>query len=254
MSAPGTPPAPAPAAAPAPAPAGGGAATLLMGGSVAVAALGAGAAYIATALRGFALWQIILGIVAAILVLLSPLMLLAVLKLRKRDVSAILEGSGWAINARMRLTRQQCALFTQKPKYPKDAEGVRGWGWWIAAGVAVCVLIMLLSVGWYYLSTSPLRRALPSSASEVVDRYSDVRPDYTYYLKARMSEADFRRYCDTLGAKPCVAGGKDLDNTIPLSYWSVSPSTDNAFVVQSGRVTTYLKRDKDCVYVKSIAR
>jgi hypothetical protein len=108
-----------------------------MGGSVAVAALGAGAACIATALKGVLWWEILLGIAAVILLLLSPLTILVILKLRKRDLSAILEGSGWAINARMRLTRQQAAIFTQKPPYPKDATGIRRSKWWIVivAGV-----------------------------------------------------------------------------------------------------------------------
>jgi hypothetical protein len=132
----------------APAPAGGGAATLLMGGSVAVAALGAGAAYIATALKGFAPWQIIVGLAAAVLVLLSPLMIIAILKLRKRDLSAILEGSGWAINARMRLTREQAAIFTQKPPYPKDATGIRhSKRWLLVAAIVLAVLAGIYALG-----------------------------------------------------------------------------------------------------------
>ena len=133
-------PAPVAAAAPA-APAGGGAAALLMSGAVSVAALGAGATYISTALRTVPWWQIVIGLAAAIIVLLSPLMLLAILKLRKRDLSAILEGSGWAINARMRLTRHQAALFTQKPPYPKGAEGIRRAKWYIVTAIVVLLII-----------------------------------------------------------------------------------------------------------------
>ena len=42
----------------------------------------------------------------------------------RRELSAILEGSGWAINARMRLTRKQGKAFTQRPRSPKGAKEV----------------------------------------------------------------------------------------------------------------------------------
>ena len=248
-----SPPTPAAPAA-APAAGGGGVATLLMGGSVAIAALGAGAAYISTALRGVEWWQILIGVAAAIIVLLSPLMILAVLKLRKRDLSAILEGSGWAINARMRLTRSQCREFTQKPPYPKDAEGVRGWGWWIAAGIAAVVIVATLSIGWYYLSTSSLRRALPSSASDVADRYSKVMPAYRYYLTARMPRADFEAYCLKLKLTPRLPGAKDFDNDIVAPRWNAAPSPDNSFVGGDAHVETHAKYVDGVLYVKSVAR
>lgn len=244
--------APAPAAAAAPA--GGGAMTMVMGGSVALAALGAGAAYITTALAGVPWWEILIGLVAAILVLLSPLMILAILKLRKRDLSAILEGSGWAINARMRLTRRQAKLFTRKPPYPRDAEGIRGWGWWIASGIAAVVLIAGIAVGWYYLSTHPLRRALPWSASEVEARWSKVYPAYSYYLTARMSRGDFDDYCRRLKLTPVVPGATDFDNDVVAPNWSAAPSADNTFVGQDAHVTTRAKYANGAIYVKTVAR
>ncbi len=91
---------------------------LLVGGGVAVAALGSAVAYISKTLTGIDNWKIILGIVIAILTVILPTTIIAILKLRKRDLSAILEGSGWAINARMRLTRRQGRFFTQRPSLP----------------------------------------------------------------------------------------------------------------------------------------
>ena len=71
-------------------------------------------------------------------------LLVAWLKLRRRDLSAILEGSDWGINARMRLTHSQALEFTHRPDFPPGSRGVvrRAWMWWLvplamAAAVAV---------------------------------------------------------------------------------------------------------------------
>ena len=143
--------APKTAAAPAqPAKAAGGgmmAGGLLMGGGVAIAALSSAAAYMAKTLVGFEWWQIVLGVAIAILAVIVPTSLLAILKLRRRDISAILEGSGWAINARMRLTRGQCRFFTCRPAYPANAKGVRR-PWVLIVAVLIFWAIAVGVLAW----------------------------------------------------------------------------------------------------------
>ena len=85
-------------------------------------------------------WAIIGGIGGAVAVVLISSVILAVIKLRRRDLSAILEGSGWAINARMRLTRTQSRYFTQRPAYPLNAKGVRNRRWWIFLVIILAIL------------------------------------------------------------------------------------------------------------------
>ena len=89
---------------------------MLMGAGVALAALGSALAYITQKLSETSWVAIVIAIGGAILAVLLPMVLVASLKLRKRDLSAVLEGSGWAINARMRLTRKQGRVFTQHPR------------------------------------------------------------------------------------------------------------------------------------------
>ena len=98
---------------------------LLMGGGVAVAALGSAVAYFTKTLAGLEWWKILIGVGSAVLAVIIPTCVVAFLKLRRRDLSAILEGSGWALNARMRLTRKQRRFFTRRPRYPRGAKGVR---------------------------------------------------------------------------------------------------------------------------------
>jgi len=97
---------------------------LLVGGGVAIAALGSAFAFIINALSEVKWYVIVIGVSGAILLVMIPTCIFAFLKLRRRELSAILEGSGWGINARMRLTRKQGRFFTQRPKYPKGAKVV----------------------------------------------------------------------------------------------------------------------------------
>ena len=113
------------------APSGMAAGSMLLGGGVAVAALLSAVAYVSKVVVENPL-TILLGVAGAILVLLLPTTIRAFLKLRERDLSAILEGTGWAINARMRLTQRQALTFTARPPYPKGVRGRRLSGWWIA--------------------------------------------------------------------------------------------------------------------------
>jgi hypothetical protein len=54
-----------------------------------------------------------------------PALVTAVVKLRQRDLSPLLEGAGWAINARMLLTPKQSRYFTESPPFPPRSRGVR---------------------------------------------------------------------------------------------------------------------------------
>ena len=114
---------------------------------MALAALGSAAAYITKTLSSIAPLTIVLSILGAILLAMLPMSVVAFLKLRRRDLSAILEGSGWAINARMRLTRKQGRFFTKRPGYPQGSTGIRSrkWGWYLL----ILLLLTVIIVGGY---------------------------------------------------------------------------------------------------------
>lgn len=136
-----------------PARAGGGlmAGGMLMGGGVAIAALTTALAYVTKTLSGLSSWSPVLwGVGGVALAVLVPISVVAMMKLRRRDLSAILEGSGWAINARMRLTRKQGRFFTQRPKYPLGAKGTPRRRWWLVvlAALALVALAFALRAHW----------------------------------------------------------------------------------------------------------
>jgi hypothetical protein len=96
----------------------------LMGGGVALAAISSAVAYISSLVNSVGIFHIIGGLLVALVAVIAPASVLALVRLRNRDLSAILEGAGWAINARMRLTLAQGRMFTQQPLYPIGALGV----------------------------------------------------------------------------------------------------------------------------------
>ena len=118
---------------------------LLMGGSVAVAALGSAVAYITSTLASVETYKIAVAVLVATLAVVLPTSIVALVKLRGRDLSAILEGAGWAINARMRLTFSQGRFFTHQPPFPKGARGVRRR--WVPLALAAVILVEFLVVG-----------------------------------------------------------------------------------------------------------
>jgi hypothetical protein len=122
---------------------------LLMGAGLAVAALGSAVAYITKTLAQTSPPAIIIGIVGAILLVMLPMSIVAFLKLRKRDLSAILEGAGWGINARMRLTRKQGRFFTERPEYPRGSKELRQQG--LLLIVAILILLAAFAAALYLL-------------------------------------------------------------------------------------------------------
>ena len=125
---------------------------MLMGAGVTIAALASAATYITkTVQQTNGGVYIALALVAAILLVALPSSIISFLKLRKADLGAILEGSGWAINTRMRLTRRQRKFFTQKPLHPKAAISFRSPAFWIIsliclAAVAAALLLIRLKL------------------------------------------------------------------------------------------------------------
>jgi hypothetical protein len=83
---------------------------------IGVGFIGAAAASLMASLSRLSPWQIGGSIVALILVVSLPSMLLAYFNLRKRDLGAILNAGGWAINRPMKLSMKKSRDFTKCAK------------------------------------------------------------------------------------------------------------------------------------------
>lgn len=118
-----TAPPPAPAAeAPAQAQAqAGGVAGLVAAGGIAFAAVGSALAFIVSQAKALTLVDVISAAIIITTVVMLPAGLFGWLKLRRRNLALLLEGSGWALNDRLMLTGELAALVTRKPQLPKGA-------------------------------------------------------------------------------------------------------------------------------------
>ncbi|MFW6132287.1 MAG: hypothetical protein ACOC8F_00205 [Planctomycetota bacterium] len=116
---------------------------LLMGGAVAVAAVGSAVAYITKTLANVRVWQVLTAVGATLGVIIVPIVLVALFKLRRRDLGVVLEGAGWAINGPMRLSRRQAQAFTRRPSYPRWTR-LRAWAGHLALLAALAAGGILL--------------------------------------------------------------------------------------------------------------
>ncbi len=98
---------------------------LLLGGGIAIAALGSSFAYITKALSQVKATHILVAVAGIVAVVLLPGIIAGFIKIRKRDMSILLEASGWAVNVHMRLSAILGRIFTHIPNLPKDARKER---------------------------------------------------------------------------------------------------------------------------------
>ncbi len=129
-----------------PAPAGLGPAGLFMGLGVATAALGTAFAYISKTVIGMSPANRLLSLLGALAVVFVPVALVAVMKLRSQDLSSLLEACGWAVNARLRLSRAQRGQFTRKAPFPEGAGGTPERRWVFRLLLTLALLAALTGV------------------------------------------------------------------------------------------------------------
>jgi hypothetical protein len=115
---------------------------LFMGGSIAVAALGSAIAFITKTLSEVKWTTLVFTILGAFCAVLFPTFISAFLKLKKRDMTTILEASGWAINIRMKCSFKLGRFFTLRPKPPFRFISFR-WLAWVLVILLTGVLIGL---------------------------------------------------------------------------------------------------------------
>ena len=136
---------------------------VLAGGGIAVAALGSSLTFIVKTIANLNPLQLVGGIAATILAVLIPTAIVAALRLQRRDLSCILEGSGWGINARMRLTRKQRRYFTQRPDYPEGSQFRREPRWGLIWSL-VLVGVLIAGSLWWQRSHSERKVERPSAS------------------------------------------------------------------------------------------
>lgn len=108
----------------------------------------------ATGLFALPFWQLCLAIVGLLLVISGPSMILAWMKLRKRNLGPILDANGWAVNAKAKLNVPFGASLTGIAKLPEGAtisstdrfgEKPSAWPKIALYVIIICFIISLLN-------------------------------------------------------------------------------------------------------------
>lgn len=89
---------------------------------LAIGALGTAIASVITGLMALPAWKIPLVFLGVLLLISGPAMLLAALKLSQRNLGPLLDASGWAVNARAKITIPFGTALTQLAALPPGAE------------------------------------------------------------------------------------------------------------------------------------
>lgn len=143
--------------------------------TVALAAVGGMFAAIIAAVAGLPWWAWFIIIAAILLVISGPAMIKAWIKLRKRNLSPLLNANGWAVNSKSLVNIRFGATLTSVAKYPKgirandpyaDKHCFRNWliGILCAAVVAFFVLFFLGKFKF-----SPFYKAPEAAVEQVMD-------------------------------------------------------------------------------------
>lgn len=108
---------------------------------IGIGMVGAAAASILAAVKGMGPWQILAAVAAIVLVVSLPSVVLTWFKLRRRDIGAILNASGWAVNRQMRFSMRLARTFT---KCASTAS------WWLFALVFVLLAGLAGYTAWSF--------------------------------------------------------------------------------------------------------
>ena len=125
------------------------------------AAIGMAIGMIGTALGGlikglYALtwWQLLLTFAAILLIISGPSMVMAWMKLRRRNIAPLLNANGWAVNAAAKISIPFGNTLTDVAKFPKmklkDPYAKAGMPVWAKVLITLCILAGAAAAAWYF--------------------------------------------------------------------------------------------------------
>ena len=151
---------------------------------MAVGMIGSALAALAKGIFALSWWQLILAFVGIMLLISGPAMVMAWLKLRRRNIAPLLNANGWAINAASKISIPFGETLTDIAKYPKlklkDPYAKKGLAPWKSVLISLSALIVVLGGLWLanLLNWAGLRSPLPrfqpvEVVEEVVEQPAD---------------------------------------------------------------------------------
>ena len=142
---------------------------------MALGMIGTALASLAKGIFALAWWQVILAFVGVLLVISGPAMVMAWLKLRRRNIAPLLNANGWAINAASKISIPFGETLTDQAKYPalklKDPYARKGLAPWKKWTVSLSALVVVIAVLWVLnlFAWAGLKSPLPRYNEPVVE-------------------------------------------------------------------------------------
>ena len=125
-------------------------------------------------------WQLIAVFVGILLVISGPAMVMAWMKLRRRNIAPMLNANGWAINASSKISIPFGETLTDIAKFPKlnlkdpyAKKGLPGWAKWLISLLVVAVVAAGLWLG-NLCAWAGYPSPLPFFESEPVESVEEV--------------------------------------------------------------------------------
>ena len=121
---------------------------------MAVGMIGSALAAIAKELFALTWWQMLLTFVAIMLIVSGPSMVMAWMKLRRRNIAPLLNANGWAVNAAAKISIPFGNTLTDVAKYPKlrlkDPYAKAGMPAWAKVLLTLGILAGATAAAWYF--------------------------------------------------------------------------------------------------------
>ena len=115
---------------------------------MALGMIGTALVSVAEGMSGFHWWQLLIVFVCILLVISGPSMIMAWLKLRRRNLAPVLNANGWAVNSDALIsvlfgrTLTEQAVFPIVP-VPKVHKGMKTWAKWL---LAICIILIVICI------------------------------------------------------------------------------------------------------------
>ena len=113
---------------------------------MALGMIGTALAAVAKGMSGFLWWQYVIVFVCILLVISGPSMIMAYMKLRRRNLAPVLNANGWAVNADAIISVPFGRTLTEQVAFPIikiKKKGLKPWAKWL---IALCVIAIILGI------------------------------------------------------------------------------------------------------------
>jgi len=154
---------------------------------MAVGFIGEFVASLASGINGTPWWKLLIWVAAIMLVISGPAMIMAWIKLRRRNLAPILNANGWAVNADTLISVPFGATLTEQVQFPfmklTDPFAKKGMPAWkkaviwcaVIIGLAGIAALMLWILGiWPFEACAPAAETIEAAAESAAETVTEV--------------------------------------------------------------------------------